>query len=173
MARLAAQAINSTQTSTPLFLAPFLVELVMKKFLLFVFLFVLKTSFSQDTLLLTGPALIVHKDPRADALVKKQAEINDRSRRIAGRTMRGYRLLIVNTNSRDEAIDAKTKIYQHFPDQKAYLTYQSPFFKLKAGNFQTRDEAKRYQSLMNTIFPKGVYIINDTIEIKPDLSPDE
>lgn len=137
----------------------------MKKLLLLLCLFVLKTSFGQDSLLLSGPSMIVHKDPRADALVKKQAEINDRSRKIAGRTMRGYRLLVLNTNNRDEAIAAKTKIYTHFPDQKAYLTYQSPFFKLKAGNFQTRDEAKRYQTLLNTIFPKGVFIISDIIEV--------
>lgn len=139
----------------------------MKSLLLFVFVFAIKSSFAQDTLTLNGPALVVHKDPRADALVRKQAEINDRSRRIAGRTMRGYRVLVLNTNNRDEAIAAKSKIYTHFPDQKAYLTYQSPFFKLKAGNFQTRDDAKRYQSLMNTIFPKGVYIISDVIEVAP------
>jgi hypothetical protein len=145
----------------------------MKTLALILSLFVLKSSFAQDTLLLTGPAMIVHKDPRADALVRKQAEINERSKRISGRTMRGYRLLVLNTNNRDEAIAAKTKIYTHFPDQKAYLTYQSPFFKLKAGNFQTREEAKRYQSLMNTIFPKGVFIISDIIEVAPVRDVDE
>lgn len=145
----------------------------MKKLMLMVSLFVLKTSFAQDTSFPSGPAMIVHKDPRADALVKKQAEINERSRKLAGRTMRGYRLLVLHTNNREEAIAAKTKIYTHFPDQKAYLTYQSPFFKLKAGNFQTRDEAKRYQALMNTIFPKGVYIISDIIEVAPVKDPDE
>ena len=82
--------------------------------------------------------------------------------------MKGYRLLVINTNSRDEAIAAKTKIYTHFPDQKAYLNYQTPFFKLKAGNYQTRDEAKQYQKLMNSLFPKGVFIISDTIEVKPE-----
>jgi hypothetical protein len=145
----------------------------MKRLLLVVCLFVFKTSFSQDTLLLTGPALIVHKDSRMDALVRKQADINERSKRVTGRTMRGYRLLVLNTNSRDEAIEAKTKIYKHFPDQKSYLTYQSPFFKLKAGNFQTRDEARRYQSLMNTIFQKGVFIVSDIIEVKPELDPED
>ena len=145
----------------------------MKQLLFALSLFLLKTSFAQDTLLLSGPSLVVHKDSRIDLLVKKQASINERSKKITGRTMRGYRLLVLNTNSRDEAIRAKTKIYQHFPDQKAYLTYQSPFFKLKAGNFQTRDEAKRYQSLMNTIFPKGVFIIGDVIEVKPEPDPME
>lgn len=143
----------------------------MKNLFLVFCLLVLKTSFAQDSLFLSGPTLVVHKDSRIDALVRKQAAINDRSKRITGRTMRGYRLLVLNTNSRDEAIEGKTKIYKHFPDQKAYLTYQSPFFKLKAGNFKTRDEARRYQSLMNTIFPKGVFIIGETIEVKPEKDP--
>src|ERR671913_683063 len=141
----------------------------MKKILFALALFLLKGAFAQDTTqLLTGPAVIVHKDPRLDALVKKQASINLAIKKTTGRTMKGYRLLIINTNSRDEAIAAKTKIYTHFPDQKAYLNYQSPFFKLKAGNYQTRDDAKRYQDLMNVLFPKGVFIISDTIEVKPE-----
>ena len=142
----------------------------MKKAILILSLFFFKASIAQDnnTTTVDGPAVVVHKDPRVDALVKKQASINITNKKAAGRTMRGYRLLVVNTNSRDEAIAAKTKIYTHFPDQKAYLTYPSPFFKLKAGNYQTRDEAVRYQKLMNTLFPKGVYIINETIEVKPE-----
>ncbi|MBB1286217.1 SPOR domain-containing protein [Flavisolibacter sp. BT320] len=144
----------------------------MKKLLLLVSLFVLKTSFAQESTT-TAPTLVVHKDDRIDALVKKQAAINERSKRISGRTMRGYRLMVMNTNNREEAIAAKTKVYTHFPDQKAYLTYQSPFFRLKAGNFKTRDDAKRYQALMNKIFPKGVFIISDVIEVKPELDPQE
>lgn len=145
----------------------------MKKLLFLASLFLLKTSFAQENTNPTAPSLVVHKDDRIDALVKKQAAINERSRRISGRTMRGYRLMVLNTNNREEAIAAKTKVYTHFPDQKAYLTYQSPFFRLKAGNFKTRDEARRYQSLMNALFPKGVFIISDVIEVKPELDPQE
>ena len=145
----------------------------MKKAILILSLFFFKASIAQDTNIETGPTVIVHKDPRVDALVKKQASINITAKKAAGRTMRGYRLLVINTNSRDEAIAAKTKIYTHFPDQKAYLTYQSPFFKLKAGNFQTRDEAIRYQKLLNSLFPKGVFIVNDTIEVKPEKDIEE
>lgn len=138
-----------------------------KAMLLFSLLFAI-TSFAQDSTFLEGPAVIVHKDPRMDALVKKQAAINIAYKKAAGRTAQGYRLLIINTNSRDEAIAAKTRIYTHFPDQKVYLTYQAPFFKLKAGNYQTRDEAKKYQELMKILFPKGVFIMNDIIEVKPE-----
>ncbi len=80
---------------------------------------------------------------------------------------------IINTNKRNEAIDAKTKIYTYFPELKAYLSYQSPYFKLKAGNFKTRDEAEKYRKMMTTMFPKGVFIINDIIEIKPEKEKEE
>jgi hypothetical protein len=112
--------------------------------------------------------VIVHKDLRIDMLIKKQAQINEETARESRRTMRGYRLMVINTNKRDEAIAAKTKIYTYFPELKAYLLYQSPYFKLKAGNFKTRDEAEDYQKKLNVFFPKGVFIISDIIEIKPE-----
>jgi hypothetical protein len=163
--------INSIQTTLAVFLFVNATMTTMKKFLVFACLFLTNYVFAQDSLQFSGPMLVVHKDSRIDALVKKQAAINDRAKKISSRTMRGYRLLVLNTNSRDEAIEAKTKIYKHFPDQKAYLTYQSPFFRLKAGNFQTRDEAVRYQKLMNTIFQKGVFIVSETIEVKAEKDP--
>jgi hypothetical protein len=135
----------------------------MKIFISFLSFLIICTASAQDT-----TAVIVHKDARLDALVKKQAAINSAVKKATARTMRGYRLLVVNTNKRDEAIAAKTKIYTYFPDLKAYLSYQSPYFKLKAGNFPTRDEAEKYRKQLNGMFPKGVFIINDIIEVKPE-----
>jgi hypothetical protein len=112
--------------------------------------------------------VVVHKDPRIDVLIKKQLAINTAIKKSGGRTMRGYRLLVANTNNRDQAIAAKTKIYTYFPELKVYLVYQTPFFKVKAGNFQSRDEAKKYQEMIINVFPKGVFIINDTIEVAPE-----
>ena len=144
----------------------------MKKFLIVLSFFLYQTSFAQNE---TNPVsatsvqtVIVHKDPRLDLLVKKKAEVNKTSKKSQARTARGYRLLVINTNSRDEAVAAKTKVYTYFPELKAYLSYQTPYFKLKAGNFQTRDEAERYRKNMSTFFPKGVFIINDIVEIKSE-----
>ncbi len=111
-------------------------------------------------------SVIIHKDPRIEVLVKKQSSINTATKKSSARTARGYRLLVINTNKRDEAIAAKTRIYTLFPELNPYMSYQSPYFRVKAGNFKTRDEAVRYQKVMNTMFPKGVFIINDIIEIK-------
>ena len=118
-------------------------------------------------------SVVIHKDSRIDLLVKKQAEINEETTRNARRVTKGFRLLVVNTNKRDEAISAKTKLYQYFPELKSYLLYQSPYFKLKAGNFKERKDAESYQKKLNAFFPKGVFVMNDMIEVKPDKDTEE
>jgi hypothetical protein len=138
-------------------------------FLLLSFVFAISALAQSDT----SGSVVVHKDPRVDLLVKKQASINITSKKSVGRTMRGYRLLVLNTNKREDAINAKTKVYTYFPELKAYLVYQAPFFRLKAGNFKTRDEAEKIRKQMTPLFPKGVFIVNDTIEVKAEKTEDE
>ena len=143
----------------------------MKTFLVLLSFILFSSCFAQvDS---SGIGVLVHKDPRVNLLVKKQASINIVSKKSIGRTMRGYRLMVLNTNKREDAIAAKTKIYTYFPELKAYLTYQAPFFRLKAGNFQTRDEAEKYKKEMAPLFPKGVFILNDTIEVKGEKTEEE
>ena len=137
----------------------------MKILVLFFSLVFLQTGFAQTT---DTTSVLVHKDSRMETLSKKQASVNAAIKKASARTMKGYRLLIVNTTKRNEAMDAKTKIYTYYPELKAYLVYQSPYFKLKAGNFKTREEADRYRQELNEIFPKGVFILNDMIEVTPE-----
>jgi len=140
----------------------------MKSLLLFAGILSFNFVIAQGNAYADTNSVVIHKDARIDALAKKQAALNAAIKKASARSMRGYRLLVINTNKRNEAIDAKTKIYTYFPELKAYLIYQTPYFKLKAGNFRTRDEADRYRKNLNSVFPKGVYIINDTIEITPE-----
>ena len=143
----------------------------MRSLVLIVVLIVSVRSFSQETTphkTIDTPAVIVHKDPRVELLVKKQIQINEETSREARRIGKGYRLLVINTNNRDEAVDAKTKVYTFFPELKSYLIYQSPYFKLKVGNFKDRKEAEEYRERLQKYFPRGVFIRNDTIELKLD-----
>lgn len=110
--------------------------------------------------------VIVHKDPRLDVLIKKQIQINEETTRDARKNIKGYRLLVINTNNREEALAAKNKVYTYFPELRPYLIWQSPFFKLKVGNFRDRKDADEYRKKMAAYFPKGVFIINDIIEVK-------
>src|SRR6266700_4464748 len=118
-------------------------------------------------------AIVVHKDPRLDLLVKKQVEFNEITTRDARRYVQGYRILVINTNDRNKALSAKTKIYKEFPELKAYLSYQAPFFKLKVGNYKERKEADDFLTEIQRIFPSGVYVVRDVIEVNPDKSDTE
>lgn len=144
--------------------------------LFFVFLSILITGSVFSQLTTPAPAhdsssVIVHKDQRLDMLIRKQIEINEETSRDARRIAKGFRLLVVNTNKREDAIAAKTKVYTYFPELKPYLIYQSPYYRLKVGNFKERKDAEAYQLRLNAYFPKGVFIVNDIIEVKLDTDP--
>ena len=146
----------------------------MKRILFFCAIILSVNLFGQNTIAITDSnTVIVHKDPRIDLLVIKQAQINEVTSRESRKTGRGFRLMIISTNKRDEAIAAKTKIYTYFPELKAYLWHQSPYYKVKAGNFKDRNEAEVYQQKLNVYFPKGVFIMNDIVELKLDKSIEE
>jgi hypothetical protein len=136
-------------------------------------MFILNTTngLAQDSA--ESNSIVVHKDSRIDLLINKQAQINEETSRNSRKTGKGYRLMIISTNKRDEAIAAKTKIYTYFPELKAYLWHQSPYYKVKAGNFKDRKEAEAYQEKVNAYFPKGVFIMNDIVELKLDKPRDE
>lgn len=116
----------------------------------------------------SAESVVVHKDPRLDMLVSKQIEINEITTRNSRRSGAGFRILVISSNNRNNVIDAKTKIYQQFPELKAYMMYQSPFFRLKVGNFKEREDAEEYQTPIQKLFTGKVYVVPDTIEVRPE-----
>ena len=113
-------------------------------------------------------SVMVYKDPRIDMLIKKQIDINEQTTRDSRRTASGYRILVMNSNDRKRVFDAKARIYQLYPELKPYLLYQAPFYKLKVGNFRTKEEAEEYLAELSRDFPKGLFVMRDIIEVKPD-----
>jgi len=116
----------------------------------------------------SSASVVVNKDPRIDLLVNKQIEINEITTRNSRRAAPGFRILVISSNDRNKVIDTKTKMYREFPELKAYMMYNSPFFRLKVGNFRERTDAEEYLSRIQRLYPTGVYIVPDTIEIRPD-----
>ncbi len=152
----------------------------MVRFFLLINLLTLPVPFwkvaAQDSLFITKrdtTTVSVIKDSRIDGLIKKQIQVNEETSRSARRQDKGFRLLVISTTLREEALAAKTKVYSYFPELKAYLFHQSPYYKVKAGNFKDRKEAELYQRRLELLFPKGVFIINDIIEIKLKLPGEE
>jgi hypothetical protein len=139
----------------------------MKSFILLLSLTCLAVSTKAQ---IDSGTLVVRKDPRIDHLIRKQIEINEYTTRESRRNIPGFRIQVINTTDRNQAIEAKTTVYRLFPELKAYLLYQSPYFRLRVGNFESRKEAEAYQRQLSKEFKKNVYIVNDVIEVNPDKS---
>jgi hypothetical protein len=112
----------------------------------------------------------VYRDSRIDMLVKKQIELNEFNTREARRYVQGYRILIINSNNRNLANEAKASLYLKFPELKSYLVYQSPNYKLKAGNFRDSKDAEAFMKKIKPLFTGNIFVIRDMIEVNPDKS---
>jgi hypothetical protein len=136
-------------------------------------LVVLSLFFSERLLAQSdSPTVVLHKDPRIDDLIRQQIQINEETTRDSRRTMPGYRIQVINSTDRNKVFAAKAKIYQEFPDLKPYLLYQPPNFKLRVGNFRTQEEAEDFEKQLSALFPTGLYVIRDVIEVKlSDVTP--
>ena len=135
----------------------------MKRFLIMLILASGRVYAQTDT-----ASVVVEKDPRIDLLIKKQVQINEETTRDSRRNIPGYRIQVINSSDRNKVFAVKTTVYQKYPDLKPYLVYQAPNYKLKVGNFRTAEEAEPYVQQLTKLFPTGVYVIHDIIEVKPD-----
>lgn len=145
-------------------------------FLFFLSLLSTTTLFSQkvkmDTLAIENVKLI--KDSRVDLLAKKMTEYNEG---LANRvkSVRGYRLMLLNSTDRALAMQVRSALLQQYPDEKVYMIFMSPYIKLKFGNFTDKNEAEkvRKQILASKIVAGNVYLLPEMIEVKYDKPSDE
>jgi hypothetical protein len=116
----------------------------------------------------TFETVIVRKDPRFDELAAKQAEINKRSLNTGPRRVQGFRIQAANTQNRDDANAVKAELLRRFPEEKSYLLYQAPNFRVRIGNFLTQKDAFRLRKMITALYPdRGVYIVPDIVEYTP------
>lgn len=140
----------------------------MYKILIFSLILLPSIASAQDT-----AGIVVHKDARIDQLIHRQMEINEETTRDSRRSMPGFRIQVISSTDRNKVFAAKTKIYQQFPDLKPYLLYQPPYYKLRVGNFKTQTEAEEFEKQLSSLFPNGLYVIRDTIEVTPERLKEE
>ena len=109
--------------------------------------------------------VFVVKDSRIDLLAKKKAEINKKAA-DAKKPTKGFRIQVLNTTDRNQALSIKSKLLTQYPEHKTYLMYQAPYFKIRIGNFVEKSEADDLKKEMARMFPTGVFVIPSEIEYK-------
>lgn len=84
---------------------------------------------------------------------------------VKKKTVSGYQLQVLNTTDRNEALNAKSLLLSKYPQQKTFLLFQSPYYKLRFGNFLTQTEAVSYQKKIKPHFA-NVFVIPAKFEVK-------
>ena len=86
----------------------------------------------------------------------------------------GYRVQVYSSNKQQKAKAEALELEQQLQDkigQPVYVQYQSPFWKVRIGNFRNYDEAKEYKKLFVQQFPQllgNTYIVRDKILVKEE-----
>ncbi len=82
----------------------------------------------------------------------------------------GYRVQLLATTRRSEAMDLRHYLLEHYPEWPVYLIYQQPYFKIRVGDFRSRMEAISLwpQLKADTLIARnGFFVVPDRIEWPP------
>jgi hypothetical protein len=80
----------------------------------------------------------------------------------------GYRIQVYVGNERKEVDDARSYIYQNFPDLNTYLSFSQPTYRLKAGDFTSRMDAERYYNSIRQRYSMAM-IVPERIDIRKSM----
>lgn len=114
----------------------------------------------QDSVVKPGTVEIILDNPYIDTLMaayKDKAEKDDH--------IQGFRVQIVAAGNRADINKVKSQFYSLFPDEKTFVIYQTPNFKLRVGNYRTKLEAYKAWLKFEKEFP-GAFITPDEIKLK-------
>lgn len=89
--------------------------------------------------------------------------------------MRGFKIQAFSGNnqrtSKNEAYYKQGLINTSFPGQETIVTFDSPFWRLRVGNFKTREDATAMLNDMRRTFPafgREMYVVIDEVKIPVD-----
>lgn len=145
---------------------------VMKQLIFTLLLLTTAKAFAQDDSALLGKVTVI-KDYRIDILGRKMLEYNE-SIASGIRNAKGYRLMLMSTSDRSAAMRLRSQLLQLYPDQKVYMAFQSPYIKLKFGNFLEREDADKFRKLLvlQNLVNGNIYILPEIVEVKPEKNPE-
>lgn len=130
-----------------------------------------------DTVMPMGDILrrITH-DKALDSLIQKRLAY------YKDHPTQGYSVLFFSAsgNHSGAAAEQANELFQFlYPETPTYLSYDAPYYKLKAGNFRTRLEASAFLARIQSDYPNA-FVVRDVLDIKhllqleePEPTPEE
>jgi hypothetical protein len=129
----------------------------------FAFLFLLNGNvvFSQEAVKDSAKIHLI-QDDKVDLLVSKHIQINQNQQGIDG-----FRIQIFfdsGNNSKTKAQSIHESFLAKYPNIGVYLTFKSPNYKVRVGDFRTRLDAQRFLNEIIADYPNA-WIIDDRINL--------
>lgn len=93
------------------------------------------------------------------SLVEKHVYLNEKQKII------GWRIQIFfdsGNNSKSKAYSKKGVFMAMYPDMSVYLMFQSPYYKVRVGDFRTRMDAEGFKQKLLGTFPDA-FVVKDEI----------
>ncbi len=135
-----------------------------KYFLIIIFLISGATLFSQR--FFVNKNVKIYKDPRVDSLLllhRKLNEFNLFHEEHDG--LDGYRVELFfesGNNSKSKTMAVKNEFLRRYSNVEAYVTYGSPYYRLKVGDFRSKLDAENFLQRIKRRYP-AAYVVSTKI----------
>lgn len=115
---------------------------------------------------LTGAIVNVTQDERIEKSLTDRNSVHI----VKSGTGQGFRIQVFSSNvqrtAKSEAFAIEKEIRTAFPETGVYVTYTSPFWKVRVGDFKTSAEAQAFRSELTSAFPNlrnAIYTVKEKI----------
>ncbi len=125
------------------------------------------------------PNLVMRNKVREDIIAKRKEALgvtnlrdlnttNRGPKRVTGSivTRKGYRVVIYNGSNRTEALNMKLKFMRSYPGTQSYLSYISPSYKIRVGDFGSQNEAYKFLRQIQKAGFGSSFVVPDIVTIK-------
>jgi len=130
----------------------------------------------------TKASIKVHQDQRIESLVygiKKASAVSEPTsgvvsspEAVSTTEIQGYRVQVYSSNiqrtAKSEAFRIESELQQLLPEVPVYVSYHSPFWKVRAGNCRSMQEAQQLRSEIGDAYPqvqRDLYVVRDKIKV--------
>ena len=80
-------------------------------------------------------------------------------------TTDGYRVEVISTDDIEEANRVRAEIYEKTARKEVYVTFEPPFYKVKAGDFTTKSDANDFKFKLNQLGYTEAKVVQETVNI--------
>jgi hypothetical protein len=120
-----------------------------------------------DTAQPDNQTVVLHNDPRLALLTGYKDPSRVSSAGSASGSIRythGFRVQIYCGTDRNKANAVKTDFMRRYPRTRAYMTYILPQYRIKVGDYATRQEAQQFYNQLTSIYSPCM-VVGEIVEI--------